>query len=97
MTNWYNIPGIEFHFMGPWADFQITYNGVRDSVGVAVEGSFWAEFMEQFEGEGEEFLPHDFFLYSVFEEYTESRGDEVKALIEEFRAASDGAGNGELD
>lgn len=97
MANWYNIPGVEFHWMGNTADFQITYNGVRDSVGVDVEESFWTEFMEQFEGEGEEFLPHDFFLYSIFEEYMKSHGDDVKALIEEFRAASNGVENGELD
>lgn len=92
MANWYNIPGIEFHHMGDMEDFEITYNGVRDSVSVEVEESFWAEFMEQFEGEGAEFLPHDFHLFFVFEEYMESHGDDVKARIEEFRAASNGMG-----
>lgn len=46
MSNWYGIPGIEFHSMGPWADFEITFDGVRDDAGVIAEMTLWDMYTE---------------------------------------------------
>lgn len=85
MANWYGIPGIEFHFEGPWADFTITYKGVRDDAGVIVEDTMWSRFSED-----EEDLPgyedwmdeHDRFIV-----YMVAYQDEVKYLIDMARGA----------
>lgn len=81
MANWYNIDGIEFHFISPWADFEITFEGVRDSVGVVVEDTMWERFTEEFPPP-DEYQESGWCDYTTqFAEYLRDNSDEVKDLI----------------
>lgn len=71
MANWYGIEGIEFHHINPWADFEITFEDVRDTAGVDVESTMW----EQYTDEG--FTSPD----DQFVEYMQNNQDQVKDLI----------------
>ncbi|MCK0441061.1 hypothetical protein MUG78_16805 [Gordonia alkaliphila] len=73
--NWYGIPGIQYHFVGAWDDFTITYQGVTDTIGVDVEGAMWTTYNEEgFTDPGEPFA-----------EYMRQNAEEVRELIELFR------------
>ena len=81
MANWYNIEGIEFHFISPWEDFEVTFEGVRDSVGVVVEDTMWERFTEEFP-EPDEHRGDNWGVYvDQFAEYLRDNSDEVKDLI----------------
>ena len=81
MANWYNIEGIEFHFMGKWADFEITFEGVRDGAGVIVENSMWERYADDVP-EPEGYRGDNWGVYvDRFADYMRDNSDEVKDLI----------------
>lgn len=81
MANWYNIEGIEFHFISPWVDFEVTFEGVRDSVGVVVEDTMWERFTEEVP-EPDEHRGDNWGVYvDQFADYMRENADEVKNLI----------------
>lgn len=81
MANWYNIDGIEFHFMGPWADFEITFDGVRDAAGVVVEDTMWERYTEDVP-EPDDYRGDNWGVYvDQFADYMRDNTDEVKDLI----------------
>lgn len=71
MANWYGIEGTEFHFNGPLADPEITFNGVRDDSLIDVENTMWEWFNEEV-GTGND---------NQFHAYMRDNADEVKELI----------------
>lgn len=76
MSNWYDIPGIEFHSGGIANDFQITFNGVRDYSGVMAEMTMWDMFSDEYPERAES---PDY--AELFEEYMRENADYVKQLI----------------
>lgn len=85
MANWYDIPGIEFHFVSPFSDSNITYKGVRDNANVDVEDSLWSEWYE---------IGHEPGMWGStcqkcgeeFASFMRQNEDWVKGLIESYRA-----------
>ena len=82
MANWYGIPGIEFHFTNAWADPQITYDGIRDSINVDVECALWDEYCEECNELG---IEPD--MYDGLEDYMLRNAETVKDCIVMFREA----------
>lgn len=80
MTNWYGIPEIELHFVNPWADFEITFDGIRDSSGVTVEDTMWSMYTDEFP-EPDYFGDHYPAYADRFADYMRENADEVKDLI----------------
>lgn len=78
--DWYGIDGILFHFMGPWDDPEITYNGIRDNSGVIVEATMWERYVED---RTDNQLTSD--PGEPFARYMRDNADEVKYLIEVAR------------
>lgn len=79
--NWYGIEGILFHFMGPWDDPEITYDGVRDKSAVTVEETMWERYVED---RTDNQLTSD--PGEPFARYMRDNPDEVKYLIEVARS-----------
>ena len=78
MANWHGIDGIEFHFMGQWADPEITFQGIRDGAGVVVEMTLWERYVEDGGDETN---------FDAFSSYMRDNHDEVFYLIELARGA----------
>lgn len=78
MALWYGVPGVEFHFNGPNNDWEITYAGVRDDVGMDVEDALWDEYEEA--GGDTSDVP-------AFNKYVREHPEDVYSLIRILREA----------
>lgn len=77
---WYDIPGIEFIYMGNVSDPNISFEGVTDNSCVTVEDTMWSMYTEEFP-EPDYSGGHYSDYVDRFSDYMRDNADEVKNLI----------------
>lgn len=78
MVNWYGIEGITYHPNAKTGAFDITYDGVRDDVGMVVEDMMDDDYTTYLDDASLDLMPDE---TCTFEEYMQTNSHAVMRYI----------------